>query len=41
MSTVLWDTFTGSAPYTDVFMRTLSPAFLYRFLLDTFFGIWS
>lgn len=41
MSTVLWDTFTGSVPYRDVFMRTLSPAFLYRFLLDTFFGIWS
>ncbi len=28
MSGVLWDTFTGSAPYRDVFIRTLHPAFL-------------
>lgn len=27
MSTVLWDTFTGSASYRDVFFRTLHPAF--------------
>jgi CRP-like cAMP-binding protein/flavin-dependent dehydrogenase len=32
MSTVLWDTFTGSAPYREVFMRTLHPAFWLRFL---------
>ena len=32
MSTVLWDTFTGSAPYRDVFLRTLHPAFLTNFL---------
>jgi flavin-dependent dehydrogenase len=31
MSTVLWDTFTGSAPYGDVLVRTLHPAFLGRF----------
>jgi len=30
MSNVLWDTFTGSAPYRDVFLRTLHPAFLSR-----------
>ena len=41
MSTVLWDTFTGSAPYADVFMRTLNPAFLHRFLWDTVSAIWS
>ncbi len=41
MSTVLWDTFTGSAPYRDVFIRALNPAFLYRFLLDVFSGIRS
>jgi flavin-dependent dehydrogenase len=41
MSTVLWDTFTGSAPYGDVFMRTLNPAFLNRFFWDTVSGIWS
>jgi len=34
MSTVLWDTFTGSAPYNEIFMRTLHPAFLARFIGD-------
>ena len=28
MSGVLWDLFSGSAPYTDVFLRTLHPAYL-------------
>jgi flavin-dependent dehydrogenase len=32
MSTVLWDMFTGSAPYRDIFVRTLHPAFWSRFL---------
>jgi CRP-like cAMP-binding protein/flavin-dependent dehydrogenase len=32
MSGVLWDTFTGSAPYSDVFRRSLHPMFLGRFL---------
>lgn len=32
MSTVLWDMFTGSAPYRDIFLSTLHPAFLSRFL---------
>jgi len=31
MSTVLWDMFTGSAPYAEVFKRTLHPVFLGRF----------
>ena len=34
MSTVLWDTFTGSSPYSDIFLRTLHPAFLVRFITD-------
>jgi len=34
MSTVLWDTFTGSAPYSEIFLRTLHPAFLARLLGD-------
>ena len=34
MSTVLWDTFTGSAPYRDVVLRTLHPAFWGRLLWD-------
>jgi len=28
MSGVLWDTFTGSATYRDIFLRTLMPGFL-------------
>jgi len=38
MSMVLWDTFTGSAPYRDVFLRTLSPAFWGRLGWDTLIG---
>lgn len=34
MSMVLWDMFTGSAPYRDIFIRTLHPAFWMRFLWD-------
>jgi flavin-dependent dehydrogenase len=32
MSTVLWDMFTGSAPYLDILLRMLKPKFLYDFL---------
>jgi flavin-dependent dehydrogenase len=32
MSQVLWDLFTGSASYRDIFLRTLHPAFIARFL---------
>jgi hypothetical protein len=28
MSEVLWDLFTGSAPYRDVFLRTLHPVYI-------------
>jgi hypothetical protein len=35
MSSVLWDVFTGSAPYRDIFKRTLHPAFLSRFLWNS------
>ena len=28
MSTIMWDTFTGSAPYRDIFRRALHPAFV-------------
>jgi len=34
MSSVLWDTFTGSASYRDVFLRTLHPLFLARLLFN-------
>ncbi len=32
MSIVLWDMFTGSAPYREIFVRTLDPRFLGGFL---------
>ena len=38
MSMVLWDTFTGSAPYRDIFLRTLHPLFLVPFLLR---NVWA
>jgi flavin-dependent dehydrogenase len=31
-SSILWDTFTGSAPYRDIFQRTLHPAYLAGFI---------
>jgi hypothetical protein len=34
MSMVLWDTFTGSAPYRDVLLRTFHPAFWGRLLWE-------
>ncbi len=40
MSMVLWDTFTGSAPYRSVFLRSLHPAFLGRLLWETVAGSW-
>jgi flavin-dependent dehydrogenase len=41
MSSVLWDTFTGSASYSDVFIRTLHPLFLESFIWNVFASIWS
>ena len=41
MSGVLWDTFTGSAPYRDVFRRTLHPWFLGRLLWNVAAGFFS
>ena len=35
MSRVLWDTFTGSAPYREIFLRTLRPTFLGGLLWST------
>lgn len=40
MSAVLWDMFTGSAPYKDVFFRTLHPAFLINFLRSFAVELW-
>ena len=33
MSTVLWDTFTGSAPYREILLRALHPGLMLRLLL--------
>lgn len=38
LSTVLWDTFTGSAPYRDIVMRTLNPLFLCTLTWETAVG---
>ena len=35
MSTVLWDTFTGSAPYKEIFLRSLKPTFLLSLIWNT------
>ena len=35
MSSVLWDTFSGTAPYKEVFARSLTPAFLGGFSWST------
>jgi flavin-dependent dehydrogenase len=35
MSMVMWDLFTGSAPYGEVFLRTLHPEFLGRLAWET------
>lgn len=39
MSLVLWDTFTGSAPYQEVFLRSLHPSFLLRLFWETVRGL--
>lgn len=39
MSEVLWDTFTGSAPYRQVFVRTLHPAYLGGLLWRSALGL--
>jgi hypothetical protein len=40
MSGVLWDMFSGSAPYADIFLRMLRPAFLGRFLWSVAASLW-
>lgn len=38
MSSVLWDTFTGSAPYSKVLLQTFKPGFVGRFLWEVTLG---
>ena len=40
MSRVLWDTFTGSASYRNVFKRTLHPLFLSAMSWNVTLGLW-
>lgn len=40
MSGVLWDMFSGSAPYGDILRRMLSPGFLSRFLASAVLSLW-
>ena len=41
MSKVLWNTFTGSAPYAEIFLDTLHPGYWGRLLRETVSGLWS
>jgi len=41
MSGVLWDTFTGSAPYRDILVRTMHPLFLWRLVSDTVLSLFA
>lgn len=40
MSTVLWNMFTGSAPYREIFLGTLHPAFVGGLLWNLSAGMW-
>jgi hypothetical protein len=40
MSGVLWDMFSGSAPYTDIFLRMIRPGFLARFAWAGLVSLW-
>ena len=41
MSTVLWDTFTGSAPYKEIFLRSIKPSFLISLFWNTITSLWE
>ena len=40
MSSVLWNMFTGSAPYREIFMGTIHPAFVGGLLWNLAIGLW-
>jgi flavin-dependent dehydrogenase len=40
LSGVLWDMFSGSAPYTDIFLRMIRPGFLLRFGWAAVASLW-
>ncbi|MBI4338612.1 MAG: hypothetical protein HY680_01520 [Chloroflexi bacterium] len=41
MSMVLWDMFTGSSPYRDIFFRTLAPGFVGRLTWESALSLWG
>jgi hypothetical protein len=41
MSAVLWDTFSGSAPYSDILLRMLHPTFLARLAWSAAASLWA
>lgn len=41
MSSVLWDTFTGSAPYTDILKRVVNPLVLASLIWNIILGIFN
>lgn len=41
MSSVMWDVFTGSAPYREVLLRTLGPAFIGSLVWNMLAANWS
>jgi len=41
MSTVLWNMFTGSAPYREIFLRTLHPGFIAGLIWNLLLGVRS
>ncbi len=40
MSMVLWDMFTGSAPYKEILIRMLHPAFILKFIWSLIGSLW-
>jgi flavin-dependent dehydrogenase len=40
MSTVLWNMFTGSAPYREIFFRTFHPGFIAGLLWNLVLSVW-
>jgi hypothetical protein len=40
MSTLMWNMFTGSAPYVEMLRGTARPGFVGNFLLNTLYGVW-
>ncbi len=41
MSSVLWDTFTGSAPYTSILKRTMMPSFIVNLIKHSVAGMFQ